>query len=130
VRGLRQAACLAVARTALRHRNARPLAASEAIERQIDEVAARALSDPSLDDAARVERIREGVDALSEKLSPTLVRKALAGVPVRGLTFHQESSLEYTLHNIKWHTSDSLAHFKTGGRVTLAQYWAVTHPAR
>jgi hypothetical protein len=106
------------------------LAASEAMERQIDEVAARALSDPALDDAARVERIRAGIDALSEKLSPELVREALAGVPVRDLTSQQESSLEYALHNIKWHTSDGLAHFKTGGRVTLAQYWALTNSTR
>lgn len=106
------------------------LAASEALQLQIDQVAARAFSDPSLDDAARVARIRSGIEPLSEKLSPAVSRKALAGIPVHSLTAPQEHMVEDTLRSLKWGASNSLNQFKSGGRMTLAQYWALTHPPR
>ncbi|HUP04433.1 MAG TPA: hypothetical protein VMU19_10615 [Bryobacteraceae bacterium] len=104
------------------------LAATEALQRQIDQAAARVLADPSLDDAARVPRIRAAIDALPEELPPALVRKALAGVPVQDLTENQRRVLLYALHNLKWGNSESLTHFQPGGSITLAGYWDLTHP--
>lgn len=106
------------------------LAANDAMHRHIDQLTARILSDPSLDDAARIGRIRAGIDALPEKLAPALIRKALAGVPVKGLTSPQEHILEYLFHNAKWGASANLDRFKPGGPVTLAQFWATTHNSR
>jgi hypothetical protein len=102
-------------------------AATEAMIRQIDEVAALILADTSLDDAARIERIRAEIDALPEELAPALIRRALAGLPVHRLSDAEQHSLEYQLHNVKWGAAANLNQFKPGGRITLAQFWAATH---
>jgi hypothetical protein len=96
-------------------------AATEAMIRQIDEVAALILADTSLDDAARIERIRAEIDALPEELAPALIRRALAGLPVHRLSDAEQHSLEYQLHNVKWGAAANLNQF------TLAQFWAATH---
>jgi hypothetical protein len=102
-------------------------AATEAMARQIDEVAALILVDTSLDDAARIERIRAGIDALGEKPAPALIRRALAGLPVHRLSDAEQHLLEYDLHSLKWNAAANLNQFKPGGRITLAQFWAATH---
>ena len=77
---------------------------------------------------ARIVRIRSGIDALSEKPAPGLIRKALSGLPVHGLSDAQEHMLEYDLHNAKWGASENLSQFKPSGSMTLAQFWAATRP--
>jgi hypothetical protein len=104
-------------------------AATEALRRQIDEVAARILADTSLDDDTRIARIRSVIDALSEKPAPALIRQALAGLPVHSLSDTQQHALEYNLHNFKWSEAESLNQFKPGRR-TLAQFWAATHQSQ
>jgi hypothetical protein len=102
-------------------------AATEAMTRQIDDLAAPILADTSLDDAARIDRIRAGIDALPEKPAPEVIRRALAGLPVHRLSDAQQHLLEYDLHSLKWHAAANLDQFKPGGRITLAQFWAATH---
>jgi hypothetical protein len=102
-------------------------AATQALRAQIDEVAARVLSDTSLDDAARIGRIRAGIDALPEKPSPALIRRALAGLPIHRLSDREQHLLEYDLHNFKWSESDRLSQFQPGRGMTLARYWTATH---
>jgi hypothetical protein len=102
-------------------------AAIEGMARQIDEVAALILADTSLDDAARIDRIRAGIDALPEKPAPSLIRRALAGLPLHRLSDAQQHLLEYDLHSLKWNAAANLNQFKPGGRITLAQFWAITH---
>ena len=107
-------------------------AATAALRRQIDEVAARILADTSLDDAARVVRIGAGIDALPEKPAPALIRQALTGLPVHQLGDMEQHALEYTLHNVKWSETAGLRQFVPGGvrGMTLAQFWSATHQAQ
>ncbi len=104
-------------------------AATHALLGQIDEVATRILGDPSLDDDARIARIRSAIDALPEKPAPALIRQALAGLPVQRLSDNQQHALEYNLHNVKWSEANQLSQFKPGRR-TLAQFWASTHQSQ
>jgi hypothetical protein len=105
-------------------------AATQALHAQIEEVAARAFSDTSLDDAARIDRIRAGIDAIPEMPSPALIRRALAGLPVHRLSDGEQHLLEDKLHGFKSTESDRLSQFQPGRGMTLAEFWTATHRAR
>jgi len=106
------------------------MAAMAALRRQINEAAARILSDPTLDDNTRIGRLRTAIDAVPEKPAPAIIRKALAGLPVPRLSDTQQKILESNLHNLKWSEAAGLNQFTPGRDLTLAQFWEITHAAR
>ena len=106
------------------------VAATEALRRQIDKVAARILSDTSLDDDARLTRIRAGISALPEKPAAALIRRALAGLPVHRLSDAQQHIVEHDLHDVKGQEAAGLSQFEPGRGRTLVQFWTATHSSR